>query len=216
MEVVLVIAAMYLLALVAFAVWGTVERLIPTSWLRAREKRHRSIEEEDNASALGPACALKRDSAANALREQRHADAQRLELELAWLETQPPRDQLNVPQHFDLKELRHVKLIEIIRERYGALLEGMEDTSGSWGRCMYKPSSLLPFPKPAIREALERLLDVAEGRATSPHLDLVDTEEWGKAVRNCIFLLDTYLDAPPEKVPTDPGENFAWFKEWST
>ena len=73
---------------------------------------------------------------------------------------------------------------------------------------MFRPASLLPYPKATIRRCLEALLDYSEGRATSKHLDeSMQTPEAAESIRKVLFYLDDFIDVAPSDLPTDPGDN---------
>lgn len=74
----------------------------------------------------------------------------------------------HMPSSFDLNDPAHVVLVDEIREKYSAFLA---DGSHPYSQCMYRPSSLLPYPKEVIRRALTALLDFVEGRRNSNLLD---------------------------------------------
>jgi hypothetical protein len=110
-----------------------------------------------------------------------------------------------IPSRFDLDDVLHVTIIDEIRDKYSALLA---DESHPYSQCMYRPASLLPYPKEVIRRALEALLDFVEGRRDSRFLDVsIRTPEVADTVRTTLHLLDDFVDVPAEKLPTEPHEN---------
>jgi len=131
--------------------------------------------------------------------------AQALELEVAWLKTDPPPHLSSPPELLDPHDYRHMALVDEIRERYAAALR---DQSGPFGACAFKPASALPFPKEAIAQSLQLLIDVGEGRASSEHLDSRSlTPDVVKTIDRCAQLLNTFLDVPPDQLPSDPDQN---------
>ncbi len=115
----------------------------------------------------------------------------------------PPRGP--VPTAFDLNSRTHVEVIEDIRQKYA---DTLQDETGPYARCMYRPSSLLPYPKPVIRAALTALLDFVEGRRASALLDVgLRTAQVSDHIEAALVHLDDFLDVAPEKLPTDPSEN---------
>lgn len=111
----------------------------------------------------------------------------------------------SLPQQFDLKNANHVLLLDEIRERYSMALS---DDTGACAQCMYKPASLLPYPKTTIRGAMNALLDFIEGRVQSPHLDVsIRSAAAAEAVKSTLVLLDNYLDIPASELPTEPKAN---------
>lgn len=116
-----------------------------------------------------------------------------------------PGRRIPIPDQFDLGNAEDVQLIDEIRERFSQMLA--HDT-GPYRNCVFRPAVLLPYPKDAIRKALTALLDFAEGRAVSPHLDQeIRSTAVADTLRSCLALLDNYLDLPPEALPTDPKQN---------
>jgi len=109
------------------------------------------------------------------------------------------------PTRFDLDNVEDVAILDDVRLAFS---EAMQDTAGPYGGCIWKPSSVLPYPKPVIRAALTALLDFAEGRRSSRHLDgSLRTEEKIDAIRNALNFLATYLDIPAADLPTSPSDN---------
>jgi hypothetical protein len=110
-----------------------------------------------------------------------------------------------IPSEFDLDDARHVAIIDGIRDKYSALLA---DDSIPYAKCMYRPASLLPYPKPVIRAALEALFDFIEGRRQSRFLDAsIRSPEVADSVSSLLVSLDDFLDVPAVQLPTDPHEN---------
>jgi hypothetical protein len=108
-------------------------------------------------------------------------------------------------QHFDLEDPADVQLIDQIREAYSELL--MNDDS-EYASCVYKPVSLLPYPKQTIAAALTALLDVAEGRRRSPLLaSTVRDSNASETLRTVIDFLDDFVEIPAARLPTDPIAN---------
>ena len=124
-----------------------------------------------------------------------------LNLEHRALSGKTPPEALYLPAQIDLDDVLQVTLIDLIREQYSALLM---DTSHPYAECLFRPASLLPYPKATIKRALEALLEFTEGRRDSQFLDAstrtpeaVELLQWG------IATLDDYLEVPPESLPTD-------------
>lgn len=112
---------------------------------------------------------------------------------------------MNPIKRFDLDDIAHVSIIDEIRDRYSVLLA---DDSHPYSRCMYRPSSLLPYPKEVIRRALEALLDFTEGRRQSHLLDASSrNSQVADTIRDCLDTLDDFLDVPAEQLPTNVSEN---------
>lgn len=110
-----------------------------------------------------------------------------------------------IPSRFDLDDVLHVTMIDDIREKYSALLA---DESHPYSQCMYRPASLLPYPKEAIRSALEALLDFIEGRRNSAFVEAgMRTPQAADTVRFTLHLLDDFLDVPAAQLPTQPHDN---------
>ena len=110
-----------------------------------------------------------------------------------------------IPSRFDLDDVLHVAMIDDIREKYSALLA---DESQPYFQCMYRPASLLPYPKEAIRSALEALLEFIEGRRNSAFLEeSMRTPQAADTVLSALLHIDDFLDVPAEQLPTQPREN---------
>ncbi len=111
-----------------------------------------------------------------------------------------------VPDAFDLNDPTHVLLIDEIRERYSAVLSDFD--TGPYAKCMWKPASLLPYPKTTIKGAMTALLDFIEGRVQSPHIDVsIRSSEAAEMVKSTLVLLDNYLEIPASELPTEPLAN---------
>ncbi|MGH8193773.1 MAG: hypothetical protein ACREQ8_05130, partial [Woeseiaceae bacterium] len=74
-----------------------------------------------------------------------------------------------LPPEIDLDDVLQVTVIDDIRQKYSALLA---DQSQPYSQCIYRPSSILPYPRTVIRRALQALLDFVEGRRNSRFLDV--------------------------------------------
>ena len=110
-----------------------------------------------------------------------------------------------VPTAFDLNDRTHVEAIDDIRQTYA---ETLQNETGPYARCRYRPSSLLPYPKPVIKAALTALLDFVESRRASVLLDgSLKTAQVADDLEAALADLDDFLDVAPEKLPTDPLEN---------
>jgi hypothetical protein len=114
-----------------------------------------------------------------------------------------------LPTSFDLTSINDITLIETVQTAFGATLA---DDASPWKDCMYRPASLLPFPKPVIRSALQSLLDVAEGRRVSPHIDssVFSTPESADSIRTALGVLDEFIERPETEFPTDPRANILY------
>jgi len=114
-------------------------------------------------------------------------------------------DGQEMPKTFDLTDPQDVLKLDRIREEYGALLA---DESNPYNKSLYRPTSILPYPKPVIRNALETLLDVAEERKSSPYIDFAGKSEFAaETIRSTLIMLDDFLDVPPDQLPTEPRAN---------
>ena len=127
------------------------------------------------------------------------------DLEHRALSGKTPPESLDLPAQIDLDDVQQVMLIEEIRLQYAALLM---DKTHPYAACVFRPASLLPFPKATIKLALQAQLDFSEGQRDSQLLDastrtpeMVDLLQWG------ITNLDNYLEVPPQSLPTDPLQN---------
>jgi hypothetical protein len=115
------------------------------------------------------------------------------------------RDALSVPERFDLADPTHVLLMDRVRQAYADLLA---DASHPYNRALYRPASVLPYPKPVIERVLRTLLDVAEGRASSPLIEFgSDPSAAADTIRAVLTTLDDFLDVPAAELPTEPKAN---------
>ena len=113
----------------------------------------------------------------------------------------------SLPAEIDLNDVMHVAVIDDIREKYSALLA---DESQPYSKCMYRPVSILPYPKATVKRALEALLAYVEGRSDSTFLDeSIRTPVVADTIRTCLLLLDHFVDLPAAELPTDPLQNAA-------
>jgi hypothetical protein len=110
-----------------------------------------------------------------------------------------------IAHSYDLDNPDHVVRIDEIREAYAALLSHDES---EFADCTFKPASLLPYPKREIAEALSAILDYAEGRASSKHLDpIIRQPNVVTTLQAALVQLETFLDVPPGEIPRDHRAN---------
>ena len=114
----------------------------------------------------------------------------------------PPAE---VSTHFDLDSEDDVSTLDDVRLAFS---DHMQDPAEPYHRCIWKPASLLPYPRPVIHAALTALLDFAERRRSSRYLDdSLRSDDAITAIKNALDFLGTYLDVAPSDLPTDPSEN---------
>lgn len=112
------------------------------------------------------------------------------------------------PGWLDASNPLHLEFALTAVADYGNVLE---HKGGKWARCIYYPESLLPYPKAYLREAAQMLLAVAHGeRPPAPGYSVRDIAEHKDSLEFALAFMDSFLDAPPEEVPTDPHENAAF------
>ena len=110
-----------------------------------------------------------------------------------------------LPQRIDLDDVLHMAIIDDIRERYSAFVA---DESHPYAGCIYRPASVLPYPKATISGALGALLDFVEGRRDSSLLDdALRTADVAGTLQTSLSNLDDFLEVPAESLPTDPKQN---------
>jgi hypothetical protein len=147
-------------------------------------------------------------SAAEARASERFTQSQEMALKAAWLRGEPPLGQDEPPSELNPNDYHHLQLVDDIRLRYGELLA---DGGSPFADCQFKPNAILPYPKQYIGRALRLLIDIAEARAKSVHLEPgVLSGEMVTTVKGCLVLLDSFLEVPPGDLPTDPDENAAF------
>lgn len=111
-----------------------------------------------------------------------------------------------LPPEYDINDANHVALLDRIRTAFAASLQ---DETGPYSQCIYKPASTLPYPKDAIRSALTALREFAEYRRESTLLDTsLRSPHAAQAIRGCLVYLDHYLEVSPSDLPTTRLENF--------
>lgn len=113
---------------------------------------------------------------------------------------------MDVETSMDLEEVSR------IRSAYADLLEN--DTS-PYAECMYKPATLLPYPKAVIADALEHLLEAAEGGDDSA-VSFENPEEAVRSLRMGLDYLDDFLEVPADELPTDPVANVRFGSSWQS
>jgi hypothetical protein len=153
------------------------------------------------------------EEAMAAEKEGRYDAAQHVRLKATWLRVEPPLGQDEPPARLNPNDEKHLMLADNIRQRYAALLS---DQTHPYAQCTVKPAALLPFPKEAIAAALQLFVDIGRGNVTSYYVQRgsispAETE----VVERSLQLLTTFVDAPPEDVPTDPEVNAEVAKRWS-
>ena len=110
-----------------------------------------------------------------------------------------------IPEDFDLDDPVHMALIDDIRTKYGELLG---DETHPYAKCLYRPASLLPYPKEVIERALSTLCDLVEGRRSSDLLDpAIHQPEFADTIKSTLIHLDGFLEVPADCLPTDSMEN---------
>jgi hypothetical protein len=126
-------------------------------------------------------------------------------VEIRATRAQGPDFATDLPIRLDLNDAAHVALIDDVRVKYGDLLA---DSSHPYANCLFRPASLLPYPKPVISATLNALLDFAEGRRESKLLSQeFRSTEFADTLRATLVHLDDFLELSPEQLPTDRHEN---------
>jgi len=112
-------------------------------------------------------------------------------------------DEIIFPQEFNDQEILHYKFSEIIFQDYGRVL----GNTGKYHGCVFKPVSMLTYPKEYIRKAIEFTLRCLQMEnpffATPPNKDeIVNTL---KAIE---FHLSDFIDVSEKELPTERMENY--------
>lgn len=133
--------------------------------------------------------------ASDAREENHHDEAQQLEYQAQWLRTRPTDlGGDDVPEELLPEEERHVRFAGAVWEEYGTFLAESADGSGD-GR--FKPKSTLPYTKEGIAVALQLLLDIGEGRASSAFIDSRSIPPEGvDNLRQALKRLAEFVDDP--------------------
>ena len=135
----------------------------------------------------------------------RFAASQGLALRATWLKTQPPLGHDEPPTDLNPNDPHHLQFVDQIRLGFGEYLRLPERP---YADCRYAPEAMLPYPKAAIRSALQLLLDLSAGRVSSVHVEPgALSDEMLSTVESCVRLLDSFVDVAPEDLPTDPEQN---------
>ena len=97
-----------------------------------------------------------------ARREGRFGEAQVIALGSAWLGVHPKLGDDDPPETLDPNEGRHLRFVSTIWGKYCTARAENEDRDNidTW----------LPYPKDAVRRALQLLLDIGEGTVRSAHV----------------------------------------------
>ena len=95
-------------------------------------------------------------------REGRYGEAQVIALKATWLGVYPKLGDDDPPETLDPNAGRHLRFVSTIWSRYHEARAANEDRDDvdTW----------LPYPKDAVRKALQLLLDVGEGTVRSAHV----------------------------------------------
>lgn len=146
--------------------------------------------------------------AATAETEGRWADAQRMRLRATWLRAEPPTGQDMPPSTLNPNDLAHLRWADAIRQRYAAALS---DKDHPHADCTFQPAARLPFPREDVARTLDLLIGIGHGDVMSAHVDrdALSADEL-IVVERSRQVLETFVDVPPEDLPTDPDENLEY------
>ena len=134
-------------------------------------------------------------------------EAQLLTYKASWLLLEPPLGQDEPPTEWNANDMRHLRLVDAVRSRYGDFLSAADHP---YAECRYRPAGLLPYPKSVIAGALRLLVDLASGTVKSVHVEPGTlTDDVVQTVKQGIGMLDRFIDVPPDQLPTDPKQNAA-------
>lgn len=97
------------------------------------------------------------------------------------------------PEELDPNNLIHLKFSEKVIQNFGAVLEN----AGKWKNCLYKPDSILPYPKYYIIFNIEFIL--SEGKIS---------EKMKQHLKASLTFLDSYfIEINPRELPTNQTDN---------
>ncbi len=134
-------------------------------------------------------------------------EAQLLAYKASWLLLEPPLSQDDPPTEWNPNDMRHLRLVDAVRSRYGDFLSAADHP---YAECRYRPAGLLPYPKGVIATALQLLVDLASGAVKSVHVEPGTlTDDVVQTVKQGLEMLDLFIDVPPDRLPTDPEQNAA-------
>ncbi|MEO6067155.1 MAG: hypothetical protein ABIQ41_04120 [Gemmatimonadales bacterium] len=110
-----------------------------------------------------------------------------------------------LPTSYDLDNPTHVLLLDSVRDKYSYVL-GYD--SSRFAACLFKPASMLPFPREDIRTALEALLAFARGERSSTLLDASFRNQQSiDQLEVALLSLDNFLDVPEDQIPVELRDN---------
>lgn len=111
-------------------------------------------------------------------------------------------EQILFPIKFDINDIRHYKFAEKIVYEYGVVL----GNPGNYTQCIYRPSSLLPYPKKFITRSLEFNIDYLNNENkifSTPE----NKENMLGTLRGGLAYLDNFLDVNEDELPIETVPN---------
>ena len=111
-------------------------------------------------------------------------------------------DQIKFPEVLDDKEILDIKFAQKIYEEYGKILAD----SGEYQECLFKPASILPYPKHVIKEAIDFYIHCLV--MDSPLFTLPSNKD--ELIENLEVInsaLEYFLEVNKNELPTDKKEN---------
>lgn len=141
--------------------------------------------------------------------------AQELRLKMVWSLVKEPTGFFRInqiwhdlPERLDPMNDAHLRLVESIKSSYSTVAGYPE---GEFAEVAFRPESILPLPKEAIRAALVCLKECVEGkgkgRLVPSGSEWLSDAEYVNAIEGSLINLDNFIDVPRELIPLDRLEN---------
>jgi len=174
-------------------------------WSLLWQKRRRMADPDRLPDPRRLLAAELQTEALQAEKQGRFEAAQIIRLRATWLGTQPPMGHDDPPEVLNPDNENHVRMADIVRGRYAARLA---DTENPHAGCTFKPQALLPFPKDYIDKSLRFILALGRGDLSSVVVGpgAISDDDLATVERSA-QVLQTFIDVPPDELPTDPEEN---------
>lgn len=110
------------------------------------------------------------------------------------------------PSELDEKNLIHMKFCEEIVHDYGKIIEKPK----GYDKCLYKPESILPYPKEYIRKALKYTCNILNEDRNNPSVEMMITN-----IEITEMQLMNFVDIDEKDLPKNAKENLEAVKEYN-
>lgn len=109
---------------------------------------------------------------------------------------------IKFPDYFDNHDIVHFEFSKLIVAEYGQIVA----SPGKYQKCMYKPASILPYPKSYIKKSIQFVKHWLEENNLANTLEF-DKNKMVEGIMAIDVLLDLFIDIDAENLPTDMMEN---------